>query len=48
VTAAGIQVVLTVLHQLVCDILHKCYIVTVETMAVEEQCFEGSCVSSLL
>jgi len=47
VTAAGVQVALTVLHKLVCDILQKCSRITVETMTVEEQYFEGSFVSSL-
>jgi hypothetical protein len=48
VTAAGVQVALIVLHKFVCDILQKCSAITVETMAVEEQYFEGSCVSSVL
>jgi hypothetical protein len=47
-TAAGVQMALIVLRNLMCDILQKCSRITVETMAVEDQYFEGSCVSCLL
>jgi hypothetical protein len=46
VTAAGIQVAMIALHELVCDSLQKCSRITVETMALEQQYFEGCCVSS--
>jgi hypothetical protein len=46
VTAAGIQVAMIVLHELVCDSLQKCSRIRVETMDAEQQYFEGSCVTS--